>query len=211
MPNTINVATANDGAGIVLQKYYTARNIHAVGATRSYADFDLAPGDIVSLDPYSNTTGHEGMAIGSCVALPTASHLLLPAYVVTAVHPDVNRGVDPGAAVDLTNASAGTDTAVNPRAGGWIDVCPYGVVSAYVEGGTNIAVLDRLLLTVGTTGSGLVARATLRFAAADTFGGAGVITTLDELAIHKAIALEAYENTTFVTKKVAFGPIGFCL
>ncbi len=209
MPNTINV-NAGDGAGIVLQKFFTGRNIHATSASRSYANFDLAPGDLVCLDPYSNTTDHEGKAIGSCVALPTASHLHLPTYVVTAVHPDVNRGVDPGAAIDLTGAGSGA--AVNPRAGGWIDVCPQGVVSAYVEGGTDIAVLDNLILTVGTTGSGLVARATLRkiadIASTDTLLE---IMATGALPLVKGIALEAYTDTTFVTKKVAFGTLNSCL
>ncbi len=208
MPNTINVATANDGAGIVLQKYFTGRNIHATAASRSYANFDLAPGDIVTLDPYSNTTGHEGMAIGSCVALPTASHLHLPAFVVVAIHPDVNRGVDPGSALDLTGAGSGA--AVNPRAGGWVDVCQIGTLDVYVDGTTtDITILSPLILTVGTTGSGLVARAVLK-QPANTDIGAGVLTSFVQVGGIKGVALEGHTADTVVKKKVSFGPIGFC-
>ena len=210
MPNSPNVAHA-DGAGIVLQKWFSGRNIHATAASRSYINFDLAPGDLLVMDPYSNT--HDSIAIGMGLALPTALHLHLPHFVVVnGVHPDVNVGVDASRAIDLTGASSGA--AVNARRGGWIDVCPLGVVSAFVEGGTDIVVGDPLVITIGTTSAGLVTRASLRKIAATAITDAtldGIDEITKYMASVKGIALEAYTATDLVTKKVAFGPMAASL
>jgi len=210
MPNTTKV-NAFDGAGISLKKWYTGRTIHATATSRGFANFDLAHGDIVCLDPYSNTSGHEGMAIGTCVGLPTSGSEKLPHFVVVGVHPDVNRGVDPGAAVDVTGMSSTPYTqAPNPRNGGWVEVCAMGVCDAYVKG-SAIAVGDVMAVTPIAISSGLVTRAYLAEAATTAYNDATLDTLAEQLgvyAIHKAMALEADTSNNIVLKRVALGGLG---
>jgi len=52
-------------------------------------------------------------------------------FVVTHVHPDVNRKLDP------TNSNA---SLAAERAGGWIDICPFGVCDALFYKNTDILV-----------------------------------------------------------------------
>lgn len=205
MPNSSNVTRA-DGAGLILQKYYTARTINATASSRAYANFDLQVGDLVVLDPYSNATGREGMPAGAVVAVPTASNLHLPHYVVTAVHPDVNTGVQPTSAIN--NAGADTGTAVNPRSGGWIDVMALGVAPCAVLG-ANIAVGDLLAITPATPSNGLVGRATLQELVTTALAVTSTAAAVTTIAATKAVALETYASGSVVgTIRCAFGPIG---
>lgn len=183
MPNTTNVSRA-DGAAHILQKYYTARNVNATAASRNPAGFNLRVGDIVVMDPFADARG-DGYATGQVVAIPTANFLYLPTYVVTAVHPDVNLGIDPTLPVSTTNTG-------NIRAGGWIDVASMGVVSAWCANGTNVGTL--LEATPGSVTNNLADRAAftalsvgttaLTDASADTVAELGLL-----LARVKATAL----------------------
>lgn len=91
---------------------------------------------------HRNPTGSGGSATGSvttmvvnCVTTPAdaiATGIFQPRlYVVTHVHPDINRRSDP----NNTNANL-----ARQRDGGWIDVCPMGVVDALFYKNTNILV-----------------------------------------------------------------------
>lgn len=204
MPNT-PLVTNGDGAGLVLSKHYTARDINATAASRAYAGFDLVPGDILCLDPYSSVTAQGGRAIGSCVALPTTGFAHLPHYVVVACHPDVNRGVDPSLAID--NTGAGSGAAVNPRAGGPVDVLVTGVCNCYVKG-SAIAVGDAMAISMGTTTSGVKTRAVLAEAATTALTDASIDTLAElvpVLGALKAVALEADTSNVNVVKRVAWG------
>lgn len=205
MPNSSNVTRA-DGAGLILQKYYTARDINATAASRNYANFDLAVGDIVVLDPYSNASGREGMVAGAVVGIPTTNFTHLPHYVVTAVHPDTNLGVQPTSPINTTGAASGT--AVNPRAGGWIDVMALGVAPCAVLG-SAIAVGDLLAVTPATPASGLVAKASLQELVTTALAVTNTASTVTTLAATKAVALDTYASGSVIgTIRCAFGPIG---
>lgn len=206
--NTQSV-NARDGAGQVSQKWYTARSIHATGTSRGYANFDLKVGDLVVLDPYSNTSGHEGQAIGTTVAVPTETWEHLPHYVVTAVHPGVNQGTSPTEPLNFTGRSTGA--ASNPRAGGWIDVASVGVLSAAVKG-ANIAVGDQLVVTPVAVSDNYIARPFFAEIATTAVSDA---TTSDRnelaqvLARTKAVALETYADGSNIGYKiVALGGLG---
>jgi hypothetical protein len=200
---------ARDGSGIVSQKWYTPRSVHATGTSRGYANFDLQVGDLVVLDPYSNTTGHEGNAIGTAVCVPTLTWEHLPHFVVTAIHPGVNQGANPTEPLNLSAAATGAAT--NPRAGGWIDVASVGVLPAAVLG-ANIAVGDQLVVTPAAVSSGLIARASLQEVATTATSDATTDTRAEMaqvLARTKAVALETYASGSVVGYKiVALGGLG---
>jgi hypothetical protein len=207
----MNTPTVNarDGAGQVSQKWYTARSIHATGTSRGYANFDLKVGDLVVLDPYSNTTGHELQAIGTTVAVPTLTWEHLPHYVVLAVHPGVNQGVSPTEPLNFTGRSTGV--APNPRAGGWIDVASVGVMPAAVLG-ANIAVGDQLVVTPAAVSDNYIAQASLQEIATTAMSDA---TTSDRaevaqvMARTKAVALQTYDSGSVIGyKTVALGGLG---
>lgn len=215
MPNTTR-SIYGDGPALVRQAFYTAREINSSNAsdgdTRGYANFDLQIGDIVQLDPYNfehlDAAGNK--QIGICVGIPTAEASGIGKtkfYVVTALGPNVNAGVDPTRAVNALNtAGDGTAAPVNPRAGGWVDVCPFGIVSAVADGsGTAIVIGELLKVAIGAVAAdGTVTRAELVSGEADT-----ALDTPAELRPYCATALQATtgaSSNTSVTKiKVAFG------
>lgn len=140
----------NQYAQNVRKVWYTSKTINATAASRTACTADLAAGDIVLMDPYVGTTGRTNLiadpaGMGDCYAWPengaSAAILGMPQAVV--IDPgDVNLGENANAAV----------SASNPRRAGWITVAT-GVVSAKVDGTTDVAIGDGLILVApGATG-----------------------------------------------------------
>lgn len=220
MPNTTNVTRA-DGAGVILQKYFTARTINATASSRAYANFNLRIGDILTLDPFNeanepanttNTASFDTRA-GAALALPTANFLHLPAFAVVGLHPDCNNGVDPSRPLDLAGAASGT--AINPRAGGPVDVVQLGVTMAFVaSNAATIASNTVLQLVNGAVSGGLCERATLQAVGTGAWTVSNMQTAARDIATWKAINLHPF-NTTNLTSPVlvrcSFGPVGLSM